>query len=97
MDGNETSRKTKNLSPSLTPTEVDYGLLMLFIDSSSSLVLSDDTGVPQAHSQLLTIGIVPTRWLKVSVYWFVMIAHYLVQHCLQRARKARCLLPLSCT
>merc|ERR1712151_576952 len=56
-----------------TLTEVDYGLLMLFIGQFILIGSFDDTGVPQSFF-FLTMGECADQMTSVPcVYWFVMI------------------------
>ena len=75
MDGNEIEPEEEELvtESETTLTEVDYGLLMLFIGQFLLIGSFDDTGVPQAFFNL-TMGKCADQMTSVPcVYWFVMI------------------------
>jgi Na+/H+ antiporter NhaD/arsenite permease-like protein len=75
MDGNEIHPEEEELvtESETTLTEVDYGLLMLFIGQFLLIGSFDDTGVPQAFFSM-TMGKCADQMTSVPcVYWFVMI------------------------
>lgn len=75
MDGNEIEPEEEELvtESETTLTEVDYGLLMLFIGQFLLIGSFDDTGVPQAFF-FATMGDCADQMTEVPcVYWFVMI------------------------
>jgi len=75
MDGNEIQAEEEELvtESETTLTEVDYGLLMLFIGQFILIGSFDDTGVPQSFF-FLTMGECADQMTSVPcVYWFVMI------------------------
>merc|ERR1712194_171520 len=75
MDGNEIEPEDDELvtESETTLTEVDYGLLMLFIGQFILIGSFDDTGVPQSFF-FLTMGECAEQMTSVPcVYWFVMI------------------------
>jgi Na+/H+ antiporter NhaD/arsenite permease-like protein len=75
MDGNEIEPEEEELvtESETTLTEVDYGLLMLFIGQFLLIGSFDDTGVPQAFF-FATMGDCADQMTSVPcVYWFVMI------------------------
>jgi Na+/H+ antiporter NhaD/arsenite permease-like protein len=75
MDGNEIEPEEQELvtESETTLTEVDYGLLMLFIGQFLLIGSFDDTGVPQAFFNL-TMGKCADQMAEgLCVYWFVMI------------------------
>ena len=75
MDGNEIEPEEEELvtESETTLTEVDYGLLMLFIGQFLLIGSFDDTGVPQAFFNL-TMGKCADQMAEgACVYWFVMI------------------------
>jgi len=75
MDGNEIEPEEEELvtESETTLTEVDYGLLMLFIGQFILIGSFDDTGVPQSFF-FLTMGKCAEQMTTVPcVYWFVMI------------------------
>jgi Na+/H+ antiporter NhaD/arsenite permease-like protein len=75
MDGNEIEPEEEELvtESETTLTEVDYGLLMLFIGQFLLIGSFDDTGVPQAFFSL-SMGKCADQMTTVPcVYWFVMI------------------------
>merc|ERR1719232_867801 len=75
MDGNEIEPELEELvtESETTLTEVDYGLLMLFIGQFILIGSFDDTGVPQSFFYL-TMGDCAQQMTNVPcVYWFVMI------------------------
>jgi len=75
MDGNEIPQEEEELvtESETTLTEVDYGLLMLFIGQFILIGSFDDTGVPQSFFAV-TMGDCAQQMTSVPcVYWFVMI------------------------
>jgi Na+/H+ antiporter NhaD/arsenite permease-like protein len=75
MDGNEIQPEEEELvtESETTLTEVDYGLLMLFIGQFLLIGSFDDTGVPQAFFSM-TMGNCADQMTSVPcLYWFVMI------------------------
>lgn len=75
MDGNEIEPEEEELitESETTLTEVDYGLLLLFIGQFLLIGSFDDTGVPQAFFAI-TMGDCADQMTDVPcVYWFVMI------------------------
>jgi len=75
VNGNEIETEQEELitESETTLTEVDYGLLMLFIGQFLLIGSFDDTGVPQAFFNL-TMGKCAEQMTSVPcVYWFVMI------------------------
>lgn len=75
IDGNEIPPEEEELitESETTLTEVDYGLLLLFIGQFLLIGSFDDTGVPQAFFAL-TMGDCANQMTAVPcVYWFVMI------------------------
>jgi Na+/H+ antiporter NhaD/arsenite permease-like protein len=75
MDGNEIEPEEEELvtESETTLTEVDYGLLMLFIGQFLLIGSFDDTGVPQGFFNF-TMGKCADQMTSVPcVYWFVMI------------------------
>jgi len=75
MDGNELEQEEEELitESETTLTEVDYGLLLLFIGQFMLIGSFDDTGVPQAFFDF-TMGSCADQMTSVPcVYWFVMI------------------------
>jgi Na+/H+ antiporter NhaD/arsenite permease-like protein len=75
MNGNEIEPEEEELitESETTLTEVDYGLLMLFIGQFLLIGSFDDTGVPQAFFDV-TMGSCSDRMTEgACVYWFVMI------------------------
>jgi Na+/H+ antiporter NhaD/arsenite permease-like protein len=75
MDGNEIEPEDEELvtESETTLTEVDYGLLMLFIGQFLLIGSFDDTGVPQAFFNLTMGGCADQMAEGACVYWFVMI------------------------
>merc|ERR1712151_657355 len=72
MDGNEIEPEEEELvtESETTLTEVDYGLLMLFIGQFILIGSFDDTGVPQSFF-FLTMGKCAEQMTSVPcVYWF---------------------------
>lgn len=75
MDGNEIQPEEEELvtESETTLTEVDYGLLMLFIGQFILIGSFDDTGVPQAFFNL-SMGSCADQMTSVPcLYWFVLI------------------------
>jgi len=75
MDGNEIEPEEEELitESETTLTEVDYGLLLLFIGQFLLIGSFDDTGLPQAFFAF-TMGDCADIMTSVPcVYWFVMI------------------------
>mmetsp|Transcript_8397 Transcript_8397/g.23267 ORF Transcript_8397/g.23267 Transcript_8397/m.23267 type:complete len:634 (-) Transcript_8397:793-2694(-) len=75
MDGNEIEPEEEELvtESETTLTEVDYGLLMLFIGQFLLIGSFDDTGVPQAFFNFTMGGCAEQMAEGACVYWFVMI------------------------
>jgi Na+/H+ antiporter NhaD/arsenite permease-like protein len=75
MDGNEIQPDEEELvtESETTLTEVDYGLLMLFIGQFILIGSFDDTGVPQAFFNVTMGGCAEKMTEGACVYWFVMI------------------------
>lgn len=75
MDGNEIEPEEEELvtESETTLTEVDYGLLMLFIGQFLLIGSFDDTGVPQAFFNLTMGGCADQMAEGLCVYWFVLI------------------------
>uniref|UniRef100_A0A7S1ZGX6 Citrate transporter-like domain-containing protein n=1 Tax=Trieres chinensis TaxID=1514140 RepID=A0A7S1ZGX6_TRICV len=75
MDGNEIEPEEEELitESETTLTEVDYGLLMLFIGQFLLIGSFDDTGVPQAFFSLTMGGCAEQMTSVPCVYWFVMV------------------------
>jgi Na+/H+ antiporter NhaD/arsenite permease-like protein len=75
MDGNEIEPDDEELvtESETTLTEVDYGLLMLFIGQFLLIGSFDDTGVPQAFFSITMGGCADQMTSVPCVYWFVMI------------------------
>lgn len=75
MDGNEIEPEDEELvtESETTLTEVDYGLLMLFIGQFILIGSFDDTGVPQAFFNFTMQGCAEQMCEGGCVYWFVMI------------------------
>lgn len=75
MDGNEIEPEEEELvtESETTLTEVDYGLLMLFIGQFILIGSFDDTGVPQDFFQLAMGGCVDQMTAVPCVYWFVLV------------------------
>ena len=75
MDGNEIEPEEEELvtESETTLTEVDYGLLMLFIGQFILIGSFDDTGVPQAFFNLSMGGCAEQMAEGACVYWFVTI------------------------
>lgn len=75
MDGNEIEPEDEELvtESETTLTEVDYGLLMLFIGQFLLIGSFDDTGVPQAFFQFAMGNCAKQMTEGLCVYWFVFI------------------------
>lgn len=75
MDGNEIEPEEEELvtESETTLTEVDYGLLMLFIGQFLLIGSFDDTGVPQAFFNFSMGNCADQMTTGACVYWFVMI------------------------
>lgn len=75
MEGNEIEPEEEELvtESETTLTEVDYGLLMLFIGQFLLIGSFDDTGVPQAFFNLTMGGCAEKMAQGACVYWFVTI------------------------
>jgi len=75
MDGNEIEPEEEELvtESETTLTEVDYGLLMLFIGQFLLIGSFDDTGVPQMFFAVTMGGCAEQMTSIPCVYWFVMI------------------------
>lgn len=75
MDGNEIEPEEEELvtESETTLTEVDYGLLMLFIGQFILIGSFDDTGVPQAFFNIAMGGCAEQMSSVPCVYWFVLV------------------------
>ena len=75
MDGNEIEPEEEELvtESETTLTEVDYGLLMLFIGQFILIGSFDDTGVPQAFFNIAMGGCADQMTAVPCVYWFVLV------------------------
>jgi len=75
MDGNEIQPEEEELvtESETTLTEVDYGLLMLFIGQFLLIGSFDDTGVPQAFFNSSMGGCAQQMTEGACVYWFATI------------------------
>jgi Na+/H+ antiporter NhaD/arsenite permease-like protein len=75
MDGNEIEPEEEELvtESETTLTEVDYGLLMLFIGQFLLIGSFDDTGVPQAFFNISMGNCADQMTSGACVYWFVMV------------------------
>jgi len=75
MDGNEIEPEEEELvtESETTLTEVDYGLLMLFIGQFILIGSFDDTGVPQAFFNVAMGGCADQMTDVPCVYWFVLV------------------------
>jgi len=75
MDGNEIEPEEEELvtESETTLTEVDYGLLMLFIGQFLLIGSFDDTGVPQAFFNYSMGNCADQMTSGACVYWFVMV------------------------
>merc|ERR1712113_425573 len=75
IDGNEIEPEEEELitESETTLTEVDYGLLLLFIGQFLLIGSFDDTGVPQKFFEI-TMGNCAEQMTSIPcVYWFVLI------------------------
>jgi len=75
MEGNEIQPEEEELitESETTLTEVDYGLLMLFIGQFLLIGSFDDTGVPQSFFFMTMGGCADQMTSVPCVYWFVMV------------------------
>jgi len=75
MDGNEIEPEEEELvtESETTLTEVDYGLLMLFIGQFILIGSFDDTGIPQAFFSMSMGGCAEQMTSVPCVYWFVLV------------------------
>merc|ERR1712127_120496 len=75
MEGNEIEPEEEELitESETTLTEVDYGLLLLFIGQFLLIGSFDDTGVPQAFFAAMMGDCAQQMTSVPCVYWFVMI------------------------
>jgi len=75
MDGNEIEPEEEELitESETTLTEVDYGLLLLFIGQFLLIGSFDDTGLPQAFFAFTMGDCADIMTTVPCVYWFVMI------------------------
>lgn len=75
MDGNEIEPEEEELvtESETTLTEVDYGLLMLFIGQFLLIGSFNDTGLPQAFFNITMGGCADQMCEGFCVYWFVTI------------------------
>merc|ERR1719491_884317 len=75
MDGNEIEPEEEELvtESETTLTEVDYGLLMLFIGQFILIGSFVDTGVPQDFFELAMGGCADQMTSVPCVYWFVLV------------------------
>lgn len=75
MDGNEIEPEEEELvtESETTLTEVDYGLLMLFIGQFILIGSFDDTGVPQGFFNVAMGGCADQMTSVPCVYWFVLV------------------------
>eukprot|EP00573_Skeletonema_grethae_P005736 CAMPEP_0201691918 /NCGR_PEP_ID=MMETSP0578-20130828/4936_1 /ASSEMBLY_ACC=CAM_ASM_000663 /TAXON_ID=267565 /ORGANISM="Skeletonema grethea, Strain CCMP 1804" /LENGTH=645 /DNA_ID=CAMNT_0048177203 /DNA_START=15 /DNA_END=1952 /DNA_ORIENTATION=- len=75
MDGNEIEPEEEELvtESETTLTEVDYGLLMLFIGQFILIGSFDDTGVPQGFFNAAMGGCADQMTSVPCVYWFVLV------------------------
>ncbi|KAL7548841.1 hypothetical protein ACHAWF_012107 [Thalassiosira exigua] len=75
MDGNEIEPEEEELvtESETTLTEVDYGLLMLFIGQFILIGSFDDTGVPQGFFNIAMGGCAEQMTSVPCVYWFVLV------------------------
>jgi len=75
MDGNEIEPEEEELitESETTLTEVDYGLLLLFIGQFMLIGSFDDTGVPQAFFFATMGGCANQMTSGACVYWFAAI------------------------
>jgi Na+/H+ antiporter NhaD/arsenite permease-like protein len=73
-DGNEIVQEVELITESETTlTEVDYGLLLLFMGQFLLIGNFDDTGIPQAFFAITMGGCADQMATVPCVYWFVMI------------------------
>jgi len=78
MDGNEIVEEEEMITESETTlTEVDYGLLLLFIGQFLLIGSFDDTGIPQKFFALCMGGCADQMCSVPCVYWFVAIVTFL--------------------
>jgi len=75
IDGNEMEQEEEELitESETTLTEVDYGLLLLFIGQFLLIGSFDDTGLPQAFFAFTMGDCAEVMTTVPCVYWFVMI------------------------
>jgi Na+/H+ antiporter NhaD/arsenite permease-like protein len=74
MNGNEIKEEEELITESETTlTEVDYGLLLLFIGQFLLIGSFDDTGLPQAFFAFAMGGCAADMTSSPCVYWFVAI------------------------
>jgi len=75
MDGNEIEPEEEELltESETTLTEVDYGLLLLFIGQFLLIGSFDDTGVPQKFFEITMGDCAEQMTSHRCVYWFVLI------------------------
>jgi Na+/H+ antiporter NhaD/arsenite permease-like protein len=75
MDGNEIEPEEEELitESETTLTEVDYGLLLLFIGQFLLIGSFDDTGVPQKFFEISMGSCVNQKTDVPCVFWFVLI------------------------
>lgn len=75
MDGNEIEPEEEELvtESETTLTEVDYGLLMLFIGQFLLIGSFDDTGLPQSFFRIAMGNCEYQMTQGACVYWFVMV------------------------
>lgn len=74
MDGNEIIEEVELITESETNlTEVDYGLLLLFMGQFLLIGSFDDTGLPQAFFAITMGGCAAQMTSVPCVYWFVAI------------------------
>merc|ERR1712113_22353 len=75
LDGNEIQPEEEELvtESETTLTEVDYGLLMLFIGQFILIGSFNDTGVPQEFFRLSMGGCADQMTSVPCLYWFVLI------------------------
>ena len=89
IDGNEIEPEEEELitESETTLTEVDYGLLMLFIGQFMLIGSFDDTGVPQAFFFSTMQGCADQMPIVCSLHVLVRRRYYhIVEHYLERAR-----------
>merc|ERR1711981_512191 len=76
--GNEIVEEEEMITESETTlTEVDYGLLLLFIGQFLLIGSFDDTGIPQAFFAICMGGCAEVMCTVPCVYWFVAIITFL--------------------